>query len=223
MERHKDIPTTAEGRLVRLGELKDFQVAEGNYDIRGWHVRTPDGKDVGRVEDLIVDPAERRARYIEVKVDRKALDTDNDRHVLVPIGAVRLKEDGKSVLLEKLPVQGLAGVPEYKGGPITSDYEASLRNYYGATAVNDLADYNRDDRGDDRVDDRKDDRDRDTGLRRGESAERDRDEVSAQPRLRDNEVTVPLVGDQEVVVRRPGTNEEIVIKKNKLGNEEKRD
>jgi len=49
-------------RLVRLEELKGFQVAEGDPDIRGWEVRTPDDRKVGKVEELIVDPVERRVR-----------------------------------------------------------------------------------------------------------------------------------------------------------------
>ena len=105
-------------RLARLEELKGFKVAEGDPDIRGWEVRTPDDRKVGKVEELIVDPAERRVRYMEVKVDRKALDIDDDRHILIPIGTARLKEDKHDVLIERLPAQGLAGVPEYKRGPI---------------------------------------------------------------------------------------------------------
>ena len=49
-------------RLTRLEELKGYQVAEGDHDIRGWEVRTPDGNKIGTVEELIVDPAERRVR-----------------------------------------------------------------------------------------------------------------------------------------------------------------
>jgi hypothetical protein len=48
-------------------------------------------------------------------------------------------------------------------------------------------------------------------------------EASALPRLGNNEVTVPLVGDQEVVIRRPGSDEEIIIKKNRPTDAERRD
>lgn len=44
-------------------------------------------------------------------------------------------------------------------------------------------------------------------------------DAALMPRVGDNEVTVPLVADQEIVVRRPGSNEEIVIKKTKTGDE----
>ena len=195
-------------RLTRLEELKGFQVADGDHDIRGWEVRTPDDKKIGKVEELIVDPAERRVRYMEVKVDRKALGWDDDRHILIPIGTARLNDDKHDVLIERLPAQGLAGAPAYKRGPITRDYETSLRNYYGATAVGDPGDYYKDDLYDDTR----------MRTRRSDNAV----DAGSMPRLGDNEVTVPLVADQEVIVRRPGSDDEIVIRKSRA-NDEARD
>lgn len=196
---------------MRLEELKHFQVVDGDNDIRGWEVRAPEGAVIGKVEDLIVDEAERRVRYVEIKVDRVALNTDKDRRVLVPIGAVGLNPEKKDVLLERLPLQGLAGVPPYERGPITRDYETSLRDYYGATAASDPKDYY----GDDLYSDAR--------LRRGPSAEYDAGEVSALPKLGDNEVTVPLTEGQEVIIRRPGSDDEIVIRKSTAGEAGKRD
>ncbi len=210
MDREKDLSTTKDARLVRLEELKDFQVAEGDRDIRGWAVKTADDRKIGKVEELIVDPLERRVRYMEVKVDHKALGIDDDRHVLVPIGAARIRDAGNDVFIERLPAQGLTGAPAYKRGPITREYETSLREYYGASAVDNPADYYRDDLYSD------------AGFRRRPVQESASDS-STMPRLGDNEVTVPLVGEQEVVVRTPGTNEEIVIKKTRTGGEEIRD
>jgi len=207
MDREKDLPTAGDARLVRLEELKDFQVAEGDRDIRGWAVKTADGRKIGKVEELIVDPAERRTRYIEVKVDHEALGVDDDRHVLIPIGTARLKDAGNDVFVERLPAQGLAGAPLYKRGPITREYETSLREYYGASAVDNKADYYRDDLYSD------------AGFRGHASEGKKAVEANAQPRIGDNEVTVPLVGDQEVVVRQPGSNEEIVISKRTAGGE----
>ena len=201
-------------RLTRLEELKGFQVAEGDHDIRGWEVRTPDDRKIGKVEELIVDPAERRVRYMEVKVDGKMLGVDDDRHILVPIGTARLREDGHDVLIERLPAQGLAGAPPYKRGVITRDYETSLREYYGATAASVPADYYRDQIYDD------------SGLRtrkEDKPAAETASEASSLPRVGDNEVTVPLVADQEVIVRKPGSDEEIIIRKTQSGDRDARD
>lgn len=208
MTRHPNV-TGTDARLIRLEELKGFQVAEGDQDIRGWKVKTADGKKVGKVEELIVDPAERRVRYMEIKVDRKALGIDDDRHILVPIGTARIEDDGNDVLLDRLPAQGLAGVPAWnRGSPITRDYETSLREYYGATAVDSASEYYRHDLYSDE------------GFRR--KAGDAHDDHSALPRLGDNEVTVPLVGDQEVIVRRPDSDQEIVIRKSRADTDEAR-
>lgn len=191
-------------RLVRLEELKHFKVAEGDHDIRGWEVKTADGKKIGKVEELIVDPVERRVRYMEVKADRKALGVDDDRHLLVPIGTARLEEKGNNVLIERLPARGLAGAPGYKRGPITREYETSLREYYGAAAADPSVNYYRDDLYSD------------AGFNRHETGK------STLPRLGDNEVTVPLTGDQEVIVRQPGSDQEIVIRKSTSRTDEAR-
>jgi sporulation protein YlmC with PRC-barrel domain len=215
-----------DARLTRLEDLKGFQVAEGDHDIRGWEVRTPDDRKIGKVEELIVDPAERRVRYMDVKVDRKVLGVDDDRHILVPIGAARLREDGHDVLIERLPVQGLAGAPVYDRGVITRDYETSLREYYGATAATVPADYYKDDLYDDtHLRTRKEDKvvAKEAAAEDAVVADAAARDASALPRVGDNEVTVPLVADQEVVVRRPGTDEEIVIRKNKTGETTSRD
>ena len=185
MSRNEDI------RLTRLDELKGFKVAEGDHDIRGWEVRTPDDRKIGKVEELIVDPVERRVRYMEVKVDHKVLGVDDDRHILIPIGTARLKEDGHDVLIERLPAQGLAGAPVYKRGPISREYETSLRDYYGATVAGTPDDFYKDDIYDDKR------------------------FAGAMPRFGDNEVTLPLAADQEIIVRRPGSDDEIVIRKTK--------
>ena len=187
MTKHTNV-TGTDARLIRLEELKGFQVADGDRDIRGWKVKTADGRKIGKVEELIVDPAERRVRYMEIKVDRKVLGVDDDRHILVPIGTARIEDDGNDVLLDRLPAQGLAGVPPYNRGPITRDYETSLREYYGATAVDSASEYYRHDLYSDE------------GFRRKGA---DAADESMLPRLGDNEVTVPLAGDQEVIVRRP--------------------
>ncbi len=62
--------TTAAGQLVHLDDLDDFSIAEGEPDIRGWDVRGADGTKVGEVEDLLIDTAAMKVRYIEVKLDR---------------------------------------------------------------------------------------------------------------------------------------------------------
>jgi len=44
-------------RLVPLQSLPDFDVADGYTDIRGFDAFLADGRRVGRVDELLVDPA----------------------------------------------------------------------------------------------------------------------------------------------------------------------
>lgn len=203
MDRNNPADNAHAGRLVRLEEAKDFDIAKGSRDIRGWHVKTPDGRTIGKVDELIVDPVAKRVRYMDVRVDRKALGIDDDRHILIPIGAAQLREDGNDVLIERLPARGLAEAPAYSRGPITSEYEGSVRDYYGAAGSDDTANYY----GHVMYDDNR--------MRSDSTTAREKavNQGAAAPRFGENEVTLPTSDDQEVIVRRVGSDQEMVIRK----------
>ena len=116
-------------RLVHLDDVADLKVADGDPDIRGWDVRTADGRRIGRVEDLIVDTATMKVRYIEAKLDRETTRSDQDRYVLVPIGTARLDEMEDDVYLSTNVVDPQQ-LPEYDRNELTRDYEVSLRGQF---------------------------------------------------------------------------------------------
>jgi uncharacterized protein (TIGR02271 family) len=89
----------AMAHLRRLDDLDDFTVADGDPDVRGWDVRTADGRKAGKVDDLVVDTNAMQVRYLDVELDRSELRLDDDRHVLVPIANARLDDDNDDVLL----------------------------------------------------------------------------------------------------------------------------
>lgn len=57
------------GDLARLRDLRDFKVAEGDPDVRGWPVHASDGHRIGQVHDLLVDTAAMKVRYLDVEID----------------------------------------------------------------------------------------------------------------------------------------------------------
>ena len=59
--------------LVHL-EGSGYKVADDDPDVRGWEVTGSDGRRIGEVDDLLVDPAALRARYLEVRLDRSLLE-----------------------------------------------------------------------------------------------------------------------------------------------------
>jgi sporulation protein YlmC with PRC-barrel domain len=120
----------AEARIVPLNDVKsEFQVAEGDCDIRGWDVRTSDGHTIGHVNDLIVDTGKMKARYIEVKIDRDVIGTNDDRLVVLPIGEARLDNNEDNVYVN-LSASELISLPAYDRSTFNRAYETSLRDRF---------------------------------------------------------------------------------------------
>lgn len=117
-------------RVVPLDELDDYTVAEGDPDVRGWDVLSADGRKIGEVDNLLVDTAAMKVRYLEVDVDRDLLEGSGDRHILVPIGFARLHEEDDQVLVDTLNSSDVMGLPEYHQAPLTRDYESSVRERF---------------------------------------------------------------------------------------------
>lgn len=118
-------------RIVPLDELDDFEVADGDPDVRGWDVVSADGRKIGEVEQLLVDTAAMKVRYLDVDVDDDLIETGNDeRHVLIPIGYARLDEDDDRVVVDRLQSSQVATLPAYNHSPVTRDYETSLRQTF---------------------------------------------------------------------------------------------
>src|SRR4051794_8928624 len=98
--------------LPRLSE-SGYEVAPNEPDVRGWDVVLADREKIGKVDDLIIDPAAGRVRYLEVDLDRKAVGLDRERHVLVPIDTTRLDRKEEEVLLSGMRRDALLTLPEY--------------------------------------------------------------------------------------------------------------
>ena len=109
----------APGTLRSLGDLPDYDVADGDPDIRGWGVIASDGVPVGRVHELIVDAVAMEVRYADIALD------GGGEHVLLPLGVLRIAEGASAVAVDGLDAARVGGLPRYRG---TCDeaYERSL-------------------------------------------------------------------------------------------------
>jgi uncharacterized protein (TIGR02271 family) len=114
--------------------MDDYKVADGEPDIRGWTVKSSDDRKVGEVEDLLVDPAALKVRYLIVELDDQ-IAGEEDRRVLIPVGAARLNDDDDTVLVEGLTAEALLGFPPYREGQFTRQYEESVRERLGGGPV----------------------------------------------------------------------------------------
>lgn len=118
------------GRVGSLSDLSDFEVADGEPDIRGWTVVGHDRREIGEVHDLIVDTTAMKVRYMDVEIKRTVDTTDRDRHVLIPIGYARLDEEGNRVMVNNIATTAAESLSAYDHGPITRDQEMALHQQY---------------------------------------------------------------------------------------------
>ncbi|HKG67740.1 MAG TPA: PRC and DUF2382 domain-containing protein [Segetibacter sp.] len=120
-----------ENKNKRLQELggSDFEIADGQHDIRGWDVKDANGKKIGEVDELIFDIQTRKVRYIVLDMDDNDFDLD-DREVLVPIGIAQLHDKGDDVILPGVTAEHLRLLPEYEEGNISADVENKIRNAF---------------------------------------------------------------------------------------------
>ena len=140
-----DMRGTSVGALRHLDQLDDFEIAEGEPDIRGWKVKGADGRALGDVVDLLVDTGAMKVRYIEVELDKDVaeearrpgddLDPRSEplRHVLIPIGAARLDDVNDEVILGSRAAE-IAGLPAYRRGELSRDHESEVLRCHGAGA-----------------------------------------------------------------------------------------
>jgi sporulation protein YlmC with PRC-barrel domain len=112
------LPVAAGGdpNILPLREAKDFKVKDDDPDLRGWNVFGSDGERVGKVTDVLVDPAAMKVAYLEVDLHDDLFALKDDRHVLVPAEAVDLRERGKDIWVRDMEAQDLARLPAYTGG-----------------------------------------------------------------------------------------------------------
>ena len=120
-----------ENKNRRLQELSgsDYEIAEGQPDIRGWDVKDANGKAIGEVDELIFDVQSLKVRYIVLDLEGNVLDLDS-RDVLVPIGMAQLHDKGDDVVLQGVTADQIRSLPEYDEDSLDADVENKVRNVF---------------------------------------------------------------------------------------------
>ncbi len=78
--------------LAELGGSK-FEIVSGEPNITGWKVKTEDGLKVGKVDDLLFNPASQKVRYMVINFSGNELHLETNRQVVIPIGVADLYSD----------------------------------------------------------------------------------------------------------------------------------
>jgi sporulation protein YlmC with PRC-barrel domain len=81
---------------TRLCYIDASHVETSDQDLAGFDVITAAGKKLGEFVGLIVDPPERRIRYLVVQLQRLF----GQRRLLVPLSATRLDVDRRALQVE---------------------------------------------------------------------------------------------------------------------------
>lgn len=219
----RDYETEDGVRIAPLSALRDFEVAEGHPDIRGWRVDSADGVQVGKVHDLLVDVDQMRTRYLAVRLTREVAASPDDRDVLVPVGTAQFADDSDVIRLP-LPAERVGLLPLYDHGALTRVYELEVRRHFSlgeaaaAAATGAVAGAaGRDFYDDEGYDDRRFFAKRRRPATDDELVARDRadrDLAKRDIRTHEGEIRVPVERDESVVLKRgEGGHDEIVIRR----------
>jgi uncharacterized protein (TIGR02271 family) len=219
-------------RATPLSQLPDFEVADDSPDVRGWDVVASDQREIGTIDDLLVDTSQMQARYLVVDLKDGKIAGREDSRVLVPAGSTRVDEDGHKVHIG-IASAGIATLPSYSGA-VTDEFD---REHYASTAASPLE--GRRDEGEQRITRSAEE------LRYGrrevpvgevnvrkhvetehvkEPVTRSREDVRVERRpisgdqpgradFGDDEIRIPLTEEEVVVEKRPVAKEEVVITK----------
>ncbi|HEU5175207.1 MAG TPA: PRC-barrel domain-containing protein [Gemmatimonadaceae bacterium] len=91
-----------DAELVPLRELGDWQLGEGEPDIRGWEVRTIGDRTIGTVRDLLVDRAAREVVLLDIDLE------GGDRRGRAPIRAAQIDRRARVIRLDSADLIGAA-------------------------------------------------------------------------------------------------------------------
>jgi sporulation protein YlmC with PRC-barrel domain len=113
-------------RLNALSELRDYKLVDGEPDIRGWTVYTATGRELGEVEDLLVDTDLGEVVMLDVDLKR------DDRHTLAPIKAAWIDRETRRVVLNTTMFDVDDDIPALHrlNEPIESDSVARFNERY---------------------------------------------------------------------------------------------
>ena len=117
--------------LRRLRDLADFEVADGNPDVRGWAVRGNDGQALGIVHELIVDVEALKVRYLDVEMDSRFHINEHENHILLPIGVASIDADDDNIFVPALTAESVLNYPPYTEIQITREYEEAMLRALG--------------------------------------------------------------------------------------------
>ena len=92
--------------LRPLSGLADFRISKGEPDIRGWSVRTLNGREIGKVDDLLVDAD--AGEVVMMDVEMRA----SERHLQLPLRHAQLDHSAHRVIVDSGDVDTYSAIDD---------------------------------------------------------------------------------------------------------------
>jgi uncharacterized protein (TIGR02271 family) len=89
--------------LKPMSEVNDYKIEKGDPDPRGYTVVGSDGRSIGTVDDLIIDTAAMKVRYLVVDVT--ASGRASEQPILLPAQDVDVRSDSRQVIARRFTGQ----------------------------------------------------------------------------------------------------------------------
>ena len=133
-------PDARQVRHLRpLSEMKKVRIASGEPDIRGWSVYTSTGREVGEVQDLLIDPSIGQVVMLDIDVDGA------ERRSLAPIRAAWVDRDHNRVVLDAAQIRDDETFPSLARSQTTDEdwdrFDDDYRRTYGTHGFDDTSDW----------------------------------------------------------------------------------
>lgn len=142
--------------LYYLEELSDYKVESDDPDVRGWKVKDAEGRDIGKVDNLLVNKEKEKVVYLDVEVDQSILaadhkpyansakgevhefiNKDGEDHLIIPTGLAGINADEKFVYTDRINHRTFAETKRIeKGAAIDRDYELLVLESYNRNRSN---------------------------------------------------------------------------------------
>ena len=117
--------------LRELGK-SNFEIAQGDSDIRGWTVKNQHGKILGNVADLVFDTKAKKVRYMILDLAGNELYLQS-RRVLMPLDLADLDEVHRNAVFPGSMSMELTSLPTYerdKLGRLEELVQNAFRSHY---------------------------------------------------------------------------------------------
>ena len=119
----------------------NFEIADGESDIRNWVVKNENGNILGEVNELIFDTTAKKAVFIVLDLDKNEFNL-RERKVLLPLEYADVNEIYKNVVYKGLMPNELAMLPTYEKGQFTRNSIDLTRSTFLKSVNSDLSNTN---------------------------------------------------------------------------------